>query len=199
MDVVDLGGARLHVLTVLPGRPGEADRAYREVVRADPAVVLADMDTDECLRLLEALGRDKRPWALSFVDALAQDETHRRLGDGDSAGEHPLQAAARAARKAHASFIPLRPVAKDPGFLGRRRGRRAVREVADLPADELGPALAKALSGANAWSAAADAEAARPRLMRALTEGRAPVVAVLQAHRAPAYRDLLGLVGRVHA
>lgn len=199
MDVVDLGGARLHVLTVLPGRPGEADRAYREVARADPAVVLADLDTDECLRLLEAMGRDKRPWALSFVDALVEQEAHRRFGEGDAPGEHPLQAAARAARKTHASFIPLRPVAKDPGFLGRRRGRRAARELGDASAEDLGPALAKALGAANVWSAAADAEAARPRMMRALAEGRAPVVAVLQAHRAPAYRELLGLVGRVHA
>lgn len=200
MDTVDLGAARLHVVTALPGLPGDADRVVREVASLDPAVVLVDLDTDECLRLLEWLGRSSKPFAMSYVDGLLQDEMARRFAPGERAAEHPVIAAARDARRKHRSFIPMRPITPDPGWLARRRGRAAARGIAEgSKPREFADAFARALAEAKAWRAAADVGAAHQRVQRALEDGRAPVVALVQAHRATAFLASLTTMGRVPA
>lgn len=202
MDTVDLGGARLHVVTAYPGVPGDAERVLRAIASIDPAVVLADLDTDETLRLLESLGRAAKPYAMSYVDGLLQEELARRFGHGDRTGEHPLAAAARDARAHRRSFIPLRPITPDPGWLARRRGRSAVRAIPAEPKLDPGAyadAFAGALGAAKVWRADADVERAQARLHRALVDGRAPVVAVVQAHRALPLLASLRSIGRVPA
>lgn len=201
MDTVDLGGARLHVVTAFPGIPGDADRVLREVAALDPPVVLADLDTDETLRLLEALGRSSKPYATSYVDGLLQEELQRRYADGGRVGENPLVAAARDARRHHRTFIPLRPITPDPGWLARRRGRSLVRALpeGDLDPRAFADAFARVLADAKVWRAEADVEASQPRVHRALLDGRAPVVALVQAHRALPFLASLRAVGRVPA
>lgn len=200
METVELGDARLHAVPVYPGVPGEADRAVKEVARVDPAVILADMDTDECLRLIESLGRGGAALELAFVDDLFAQEARRRFAQGERDGEHPLHAVARLARRTRASFIPLRPVTKAPGWLARRRARAAVASIPpDLQAPAFARAFAQALAQRKVWRADADAVASEPRARRALAEGRAPVVALLQGHRADAVVNALRLRGRAVA
>lgn len=200
MDTVDLGAARLHVVTALPGLPGDADRVLREIASVDPAVILADLDTDECLRLIESLGRSNKPYARAYVDDLLEEELNARFGEGRRAGESPMVAAARHARKHHASFIPLRPVTSDPGWLARRRGRKAVRALpAGLDPLDLADAFAIALRERKVWRAEEDVAASQPRLHRTLTDGRAPIVALVQAHRVAPFLLSLRAVGRVPA
>lgn len=184
MDTVDLGGVRLHVLAVWPGLPGEGDRVARELAALDPAVLLVDLDTDDALRLREAVGQPKGVFAPSFVDQLFHDEVVARYAKDALPGENPMLVAARVARNRGAATLPLRPTANRPGMFERRRARKA---AAALPAADIkafGPAFAAALAKADVWRAADDAEAMWPRLTRALTDGRAPLVCVVQAHRA---------------
>ena len=200
MDTVDLGGTRLHVVAALPGVPGDAERVLGELNGLDPAVVVADLDTDECLRLLESLGRSSRPYALSYVDGLLLEELARRFGRGERPGEHPMVAGARWARGHGRPFIPLRPVTPDPGWLARRRGRAAVRALPEgLAPRAFADAFARVLADVKAWRAEEDVERAQARLHRALVDGRAPVAALVQAHRvAPLLRSLRS-IGRVPA
>lgn len=201
MDTVDLGGARLHVVTAIPGVPGDAERVLRELHRLDPAVVLVDLDTDECLRLIESLGRSTRPYALSYVDGLLREEMARRYGGEASRGEtHPLTAAARDARAHQRSFIPLRPISLDPGWVRRRRGRAAVRAVPEMAAPRaFADAFARVLATADVWRAEKDVGEAQPRLHRALLDGRAPVAAIVQAHRVAPFLASLHSIGRMVA
>lgn len=171
----------------------------REVVAADPAVILVDLDTDETLRLLESLGRSTRPYASSYVDGLLHDEVARRFAKGRH-GEHPLVAAARHARAHQVMFIPMRPITRDPGWLARRRGRQAARV---LP-DELDPvafadAFARVLGRLKVWHAQVDVERAQPRVHRTLLDGRAPVLALVQAHRVAPFIESLRTLGRIPA
>ncbi|GEM_PF-5087885 len=184
MDTVDLGGVRLHVLAVWPGLPGEADRVAREMAALDPAVVLADLDTDDALRLREGVEKPKGAFEPSFVDALLRDEIVARYAKDALPGEHPVLAAARVARNRGASILPLRPTAHMPGLFDRRRARKAAAAVPAVDIKSFGPAFAAALAKEDVWSAEADAEAAWPRLTRALTDGRAPLLCLAQAHRA---------------
>lgn len=200
MDTVDLGAARLHVVTVVPGLPGDADRVLREVAAADPAVILVDLDTDETLRLLESLGRSSKPYASSYVDGLLREEVARRFTKGRHGGDHPLVAAARHARAHHIMFIPMRPITRDPGWLARRRGRHAARA---LP-DELDPvafadAYARVLGRLKVWRVQEDVARAEARVHRTLLDGRAPVLALVQAHRVAPFIESLRTVGRVAA
>lgn len=198
MDVVELGGIRLHLLRVHPGLPHEADRVARELTKLSPALVLADLTTDDALALRGALG-EKKPYEPSFVDALFFDETHRRFAGDAKSPEHPLMAAARWARDRRAEFIPLRPNSPKPGLFARRRGRKTIEklDVANHAAFPL--AFVKALGDAKVWDPAADIEASQKRLIRALTEGRAPIVAIVQAHRADTYTHAIRATGRIPA
>lgn len=186
---MDLGGARLHLHVAMAGIPGEADRVKRALASLDPAVIVADIDTQEALSL-------RTGFAPSFIDAIVADEANRRYAKGDPAGDHPLVATARLASARKADLIALRPSAKRPGFFARRRATAALAAIeADDPrsfAIAVSPALAKA----RVWVAREDAEAAAPRLERALAGGRAPIALVAQAHRAEA---LLALMGRGNA
>lgn len=184
MDTVDLGGVRLHVLAVWPGLPGESDRVAREMGALDPAVVLADLDTDDALRLREAVGKPKAAFTPSFVDALFHDEVVARFAKDALPGEHPVLAAARVARNRGAAILPLRPTAKKTGLFARRRARKAAQAIGAVDIKAFGPAYASALAREDVWSAEEDAEAAWPRLTRALTDGRAPLLCLVQAHRA---------------
>ena len=185
MDLVEFGGARLHVHVAMPGIPGEADRVKRAIASLDPAIIVADIDTQEALSL-------RTQFVPSFVDGLVAHEANRRFAKGDPAGDHPLVATARLASTHKADLIALRPTAKRPNFFARRRAAAALVEIsADDPrsfAIEVSPALAKA----QVWRAREDAEAALPRLERALDGGRAPVAIVTQAHRADALLTLMG-------
>lgn len=198
MDVVELGGIRLHVLRVHPGLPHEADRVSRELQKLAPAVILADVDTGDALRLRAALA-EKKPFEAGFVDALFAAETFRRYAGDAKLPEHPLAAAAKFARDRRSEFIPLRAIVGKPGFFARRRARKAAERVEAPSHDAFGLAFANALTSAKAWDPASEIEAAHRRLVRALTEGRAPVVAIVQAHRADAYMGAVRATGRIAA
>lgn len=196
MDTLDLGGIRLHVLVAWPGLPGESERVARAAAGLDPAIVLADLDTAAALRLREALAGPRPRVEPSFVDGLFAERVRERFGQGEPL-EFPFLALGRMARDRRWDLVPLRPAEARPGFFARRRlARRAAR--ADAPALEAMPAaFAAALEGA--WDPAQDALAAEPRLRHALGEGRAPVLAVLQAHRAEAMLRRIEALGRIPA
>jgi len=196
MDVVELGGIRLHLLRVHPGLPHEADRVTRELQRLAPAVVLGDLTTADALRLRGALA-EKKPFEPGFVDALYYDATRERFAGDATTVEHPLAAAARFARDRRSEFIPLLPITKKPGFLARRRMRKAVERAQAATHEAFPAAFVKALAGA--WEPRDDVEPAHRRTLRALQEGRAPVVAVVQAHRADAFLQLVHATGRIPA
>lgn len=202
MQVVELGGVRLHVLVTHPGLPGEADRVLQALRRLDPALVLADLDANDALALRKATAAGK-PFAPGFVDALFAAESARRFAAEQRAGakpaEHPLAAAARMARDKRADVIPIRPLAPKPGLFARSRARKATTRLDASDPEPFADAYVAALAQARVWERDAEVEAAHPRLLRALTDGRAPAVAVLQAHRAPAYLKALAATGRIHA
>lgn len=198
MDVVELGGVRLHLLTAYPGLPGEADRVVRHLQRLQPAVILGDVDTDDALRMRAALA-SKKPFEPGFVDALFAAEARRRFAAESKAGEHPLAAASRYARDRGAEFIPLRALADKPGFLKRRRARKAVEALEAKDPDVFPEAFERALREADVWSADAEIEGTRKRMVRAVSAGRAPVVAILQPHRRPSFEDAVLATGRIHA
>lgn len=197
METVELGGVRLHVLTAYPGLPGDGERLTRALAKLDPAVVLLDVDTDDALRLRDSVGDARTPFHPSYADALLAEEMRRRFAPDADAGEHPLVTAARATRDRKASLVPMRPLAKRPGFFARRRGAKAARDARGADPDDLGVGLAEALKSAGVWDAQADVEAAKKRVLRALTEGRAPVAVVVQAHRAAPFLEALHATGRI--
>ena len=196
MDVVELGGIRLHILRVHPGLPHEADRVARELQKLTPAVVLADLTTDDALQLRGALA-EKKPFEPGFVDALFYDVTRARYAGEATTLEHPIAAAARFARDRRSEFIPLRPIEKRPGWLKRRRARKAAERAEAATFEHYPGAFVKALAGT--WDPIADVEAAQKRLLRVLAEGRAPIVAVVQAHRHEAYLAAARATGRIPA
>lgn len=198
MDVVELGGVRLHLLGAFPGLPHEGERVVRTLTRLAPAVILGDVDTDDALRIRAALTQNK-PFEPSFVDAFFRDEAHRRFAPKVDPGEHPLVAAARYARDRHAQFVPLRAIASRPGFLARRRAQRALRAAEAKDPAALAHAFEVALAQAGVWRAQDEVEAAHGRMLRALSDGRAPIIAVLQAHRQAAFEDAVLATGRIPA
>lgn len=197
MDTVDLGGVRLHVVTAYPGLPGEGERVSRALAKLDPAVVLADVDTDDALRLRESIASGQGAFEPSFVDALFEAEARRRFAPDAQAGEHPLLAAARLARDRKATYVPLRPLADRPGFFARRRGAKAARAARGATTEDFPEGFAAALEREKVWTAKADVEAAHKRLTRALSEGRAPIALVLQAHRAAPFLEALQSTRRI--
>jgi hypothetical protein len=199
METVELGDVRVHVVTTWPGLPGESDRVARELGRLDPAVLLADLDTEDALRLQKGAGEPRPRFEPSFVDALFQEEVARRFSDGKTPAEHPFLGAARVARNRKAGFLPLRPQGKAPGFFARRRARRAALEVQAGSVEAFAPAFAEAMKREAVWDAAEDATSAQPRLRRALEEGRGPLVALVQAHRAPQMVEALRASRRMRA
>lgn len=199
MDVFELGGIRLHLLVVEPGLPGEADRVHRELQRLAPAVILGDIDTEDALRLRAALAQKKGVYEPPFLDALFASEMTRRFAPESILGEDPIVAAARSARDRRAEFVPLRPASRTPGFFARRKLRKLVHAVPANDRAAYPAAFVAALTSAGAWDPAIDADAAQKHLARALTGGRAPVVAVVQAHRAAAFRALVQGTARIHA
>ncbi|HVM45534.1 MAG TPA: hypothetical protein VM582_06325, partial [Candidatus Thermoplasmatota archaeon] len=104
---------------------------------------------------------------------------------------------ARFARDRRAEFVPLRPIAPRPGLFARHRMRKAAKRAQSPSHEAFARAFAAALS--HAWDPAAEVDAAQKRLVGALTEGRAPVVAVVQAHRAEAYLAAARATGRIPA
>lgn len=197
METVELGGVRVHVITAYPGLPGEGERVARALSKLDPAVVLADVDTDDAMRLREAIGSPKAAFQPSYVDGLFLEENRRRFAPEAEAGEHPLLAAARLARDRKATYIPLRPLAAKPGFFARRRGAKAAREARGATPEDFPAGFADALAREKVWSAPSDVEAAHKRLTRALGEGRAPIALVLQAHRAAPFLEALQATRRI--
>jgi hypothetical protein len=198
MDVVELGGIRLHLLTAYPGLPGEADRVVQALRRLGPAVILADMDTDDALRVRAALAA-KKPFQPGFVDALFCAQAQRRFAPDAKRVEHPLAAAARYARDRHADLIPMRAIAPKPGFFLRRRARKIADAIARADVDAFPQAFERAMREASVWSPDAEIEAVRKRMMRVLAEGRAPVIAILQPHRRDAFEEAVLATGRIHA
>ncbi|HUR69251.1 MAG TPA: hypothetical protein VM370_08390 [Candidatus Thermoplasmatota archaeon] len=199
MDVVELGGMRLHLLTAYPGIPGEAERVTRTLGRIGPAMVLGDLDTEDALRLRASFTDKKKPFEPGFVDRLFQEEMRRRFAADVKPGEHPLAAAARFTREKRLDFVPIRPIAGAPGFLARRRATKAARAIEVRAPEEYPHAFEVALEAVDVWHSHAEADGAQKRLVRALSEGRAPVVAVLQAHRQAAFEDLVLRTGRIPA
>lgn len=199
MDVVELGGVRLHLLSTFPGLPHEGERALRTLTRLAPAVILGDVDTSDALRIREALTHKKSTFEPSFVDALFRDEAQRRFAPDVHPGEHPLVATARYARDRHAQFVPLRAIAARPGFLARRRAARALRHVEAKDPVAFAHAFELALAEADVWRAQEDVAPAHGRMLRALSDGRAPIIAVLQAHRQAAFEDAVLATGRIPA
>lgn len=196
MEIVELGGVRLHILRAHPGLPHEADRVHRELVKLAPAVILGDLDTEDALRLRAALG-EKKEFEPSFLDRVFADATYARFAGETKPQEHPLAAAARYARDRRAEFIPLRPMGKAPGFLARRRMRKGAQAIDAATPEAFAGAFEKAMG--KDWDAGAEVDAAHRRLVRALNDGRAPIVAVVQAHRAAAYADAVRATGRIPA
>lgn len=198
MDVVELGGIRLHLLAVHPGVAYEADRTIQMLGRLAPAVILGDVDTGDALQIRRAIG-EKRPYEPGFVDALFESESRARFARDARAVEHPLQAAARYARDRGAEFVPLRPMGARPGLLRRHRVKRAVANIEAKEPAAFADAFAHVLAERHAWDPASEIEAAHKRLLRALMDGRAPVVAVIQAHRRALYEDAVLATGRIPA
>lgn len=196
MDTVDLGGVRLHVVTAWPGIPGEGDRVAREVARADPALLLLDLDTPSALALREAAAQTRAAFEPAFVDALFADEVARRHAKGE-ASEHPFVALARVARNKRINVQPLRPGGAAPGFFKRRRARKAAQRAPDVALEAFPAAFAKSLADADAWDPHADAAAIEARVSKAMTEGHQSVLAVLQAHRAEAVLKGLRALRRI--
>jgi hypothetical protein len=199
MDVVELGGMRLHLLTAYPGIPGEAERVTRTLTRLGPAVILGDVDTEDGLRIRASLSDKKVPFEPGFVDKLFMDEAHRRYAPDAKPGEHPLVAAARSGRDRRADFVPLRTIMPSPGFLARRRATKAARAVAISSPEAFPHAFEVALSAIDVWHPELEVEAAQKRFVRTLSEGRAPAVAVMQAHRQAAFEDAVLKTRRIHA
>lgn len=199
METVELGDVRLHVVTTWPGLAGESDRVAREVSRLDPALVLADLDTEDALRLQQASGQRQPRFEPSFLDALFQAEVARRFSDGDVPSEHPFLGAARVVRNRKATFLPLRPRAEGLGFFARRRARKAAAAIPPTKVEDFGAAFASALTREGLWDAAGDVAASEPRVRRALDEGRGPLAVLVQAHRAPALLAQLRSVRRPRA
>lgn len=199
METVELGGVRVHVVTTWPGLSGEADRVAREVSRLDPALVLADLGTEDALRLQQAAALPRPVFEASFVDALFEEEVARRYAEKGPHGEHPFLGAARVARNRKATFLPLRPQAEAPGWFARRRARKAALAIAPCTVEEFGGRFARAMHEAGVWDSAQDVASAEPRVRRALEEGRGPLVALVQAHRAPALVEQLRSTRRVRA
>lgn len=196
MDVVELGGIRLHILRVHPGLPHEADRVTRELQKLAPAIVLGDLTTEDALQLRAALS-EKKPFEPGFVDALFYDATRERYGPEEKTTEHPIAAAARFARDRRSEFIPLRPIEKRPGWLKRRRATKAAKRLEAASFEHFPGAFVKALAGT--WDPAVEVDAAQKRLLRVLADGRAPVVMIVQAHRAEAYLAAARATGRIPA
>lgn len=194
MDVVELGGIRLHILRVHPGLPHEADRVARELQKLVPAIVLGDLTTDDALQLRGALAQ-KKEFEPAFVDHLFYDETRARYGPDPKTTEHPIAAAARFARDHRSEFIPLRPIQRKPGWLKRRRARKAATRAEAASFEHFPRAFVEALAGT--WDPVAEVDAAQKRLLRVLADGRAPVVAVVQAHRYDAYLAAARTTGRI--
>ena len=200
METVELGDVRLHVVTTWPGLPGEADRVAREVSRLDPALVLADLDTESALRLQKASGDARSRFEPSFLDALFEQEVARRFSQAAGPhAEHPFLGAARVARNRKATFLPLRPAGKDPGFFARRRARKAALAIPEGKVEAFAPAFCAAMAEARAWDPAQEIDACEPRVRRALEEGRGPLVVLVQAHRAPALVERLRATRRIRA
>lgn len=197
VETVELGGIRLHVLAAYPGLPGEGDRVHRTLQRLDPAIVLGDLDTDDALRVRAALGEKKGVYEPSFIDGLFADEARRRFAPEATPGEHPLMAAARLARDKRLDFVPVRPLAPRPGFFARSRARKAAAAAPAGTPEEWPEAFADAMQKAEAWDPASEVDQAHRRVARALADGRAPVVAVVQAHRARRYLDAARSMRRV--
>ena len=196
MDVVELGGIRLHILRVHPGLPHEADRVTRELQKLAPAIILGDLTTEDALQLRTALA-EKTPYEPGFVDRLFYDATRERYGPDEKTTESPIVAAARFGRDRRSEFIPLRAIEKKPGWLKRRGMTKRAKKV-DAPSFEHFPgAFVKALAGA--WDPAVEVDAAQKRMLRVLAEGRAPVVAVVQAHRYEAFLAMARGTGRIPA
>jgi hypothetical protein len=191
METVELGDVRLHVVTTWPGLSGEADRVAREVSRLDPALVLADLDTESALRLQVASGDAKVRFEPAFLDALFEQEVARRFTEAGPHGEHPFLGAARVARNRKATFLPLRPKGDAPGFFARRRARKAALAIPDCKVEAFAPAFSAAMASAGAWDPAKEVASCQPRVRRALEEGRGPLVVLVQAHRAPALVEQL--------
>lgn len=199
MQVVELGGVRLHVLAVHPGLPGEAERVAQALRRLDPARVLVDLDADDALRLRASLAPGGKPFAPGFVDDLLAAESARRFAPDARPGEHPLATAARVARDKRADLVPIRALGDKPGLFARSRARKAAGALAASGPQELADALGPALKAARAWDREAEVEAAHKRVLKALADGRAPVVLVAQAHRAGAFLAALAATGRIPA
>lgn len=200
METVELGDVRLHVVTTWPGLPGEADRVAREVSRLDPALVLADLDTESALRLQQASGDAKGRFEPSFLDALFEEEVARRFSQAAGPrAEHPFVGAARVARNRKATFLPLRPKGDEPGFFARRRARKAALAIPQGAVEAFAPAFSAAMASARAWDPAREVASCEPRVRRALEEGRGPLVVLVQAHRAPALVEQLRATRRIRA
>lgn len=198
MDVVELGGIRLHLLHAYPGLPGEADQVLRGLAKLAPAIILADLDTEDALRLRAAMA-EKRRWEPGFVDALFENETRRRYADDTKPEEHPVAAAARYARDRHVELLPLRALAPKPGFFARRRAQKAVASLEAADPAAFPATFQEALREARVWNADDAAESMRQRMQRALREGRAPVVAIVQAHRRAAFDEVVRSTRRLPA
>ena len=150
-----------------------------------PAVVHADLDTCDALRHREAVSKPKPLFEPPALDAIFHEEVVKRFAHEALPGEHPILAMGRVARNKNAVIIPLRPTAKKMGFFHRRKARKVAEAIPETKLPDFGPTFAAAMHAADLWSAEDDAELAWPRVTRALTDGRAPLVALVHAHRAP--------------
>lgn len=131
--LVQLGPARLTLMQVIPGRPGEAVRVHDALRKLDPDLIASELTLREALREEDALVKGEDPTPRRFIDRVLRRELHRF---GRVEAHSPHQWAAKYARENRLLYLPLAPKHDEPGLLTRWRFERRLKAHAPLAESE---------------------------------------------------------------
>ncbi|HWG92215.1 MAG TPA: hypothetical protein VNZ52_15295 [Candidatus Thermoplasmatota archaeon] len=137
--LVQLGPARLTLLQVVPGRPGEAVRVHDALRKLDPDLICAELTLKEALRVEDALLKGKEPEPQRFLEQRLREGLTRF---GRVEHRDPFAAAARYARENRLLYLPLSQGHHEPGPFTRLRFTHHLRKTDLLAEDEEGYARA---------------------------------------------------------